>query len=597
MSSSIQVIIGNPPWNVGQKSSAEGFILYNTMQNRIAETYAARSNATNKSCLYDSYKMAIRWASDRPGDQGGIIAFVTSGSWIDAHTDSGLRACLAEEFSSIYVVNLRGNRRKVGAAAKAEGGNIFGIGSRSQVAIILLVRNPAAPHKGCHIFYHEAASALTEDEKLVFLRDSVSINGVDNWRLIRPDRHHDWINPRYPEFLKFKPLVSKDARYGLAEDTIFSFYSIGLKTCRDAYSYSFSKETCIRHAHGMVADYMAAMQDLENTSTNPNMDQIVKRHSSNLKWGKELIQDLCRKKQVMYSEDQLRRINYRPFIKQYGYIDHILSNRTTQIDFISPIEGIENRVICFPELGPITPFSTIIANAVPDGGILSKIQCMPRYTYRRHSGSPLFAEAKGIRRMDNIADSALDHFQAHYQNPSITKDAIFDYVYGILHSPIYRKQFQNNLCKELPRIPLAPNFLAFRVAGATLSDLHLGYESCAEYPLKIIFTGTGKPQSHHYRLTRKAMRFAGNDSSTLIVNKWISLSGIPAIAHEYHVNGRSALGWYMYRYKITRDRKSGITNDPNEWFEKPEDLISAIRRIVTVSVETMRIVNSLPDPF
>ena len=591
----IQVIIGNPPWNAGQKRSAEGTVLYNTMRSRIAETYAARSTVTNKNSLYDSYKMAIRWASDRLGDQGGVIAFVTNASWIDGNADSGLRACLAEEFSSIYVLNLRGNLRTQGKKAQIEGGNVFNV--RVPVAITLIVRNPAVSHKGCQIFYHDIGAALKRDKKLGFLRDTGSIAGINNWQMIGPDRHHDWIKQRNPAFARLMPLGSKEAKAGKANDTIFALYSRGYETCRDAYIYSFGKETCATHARGMVADYSSAQRDFENAGGNLSIDRIIKRHSNHLKWDGDLKNNLCRKKRVTYSGDRIGRLYYRPFVKQYGYVDDIFAHRMGKLDRIFPGKDTANRVICVPGIGSTKPFSVLITDIMPDLELISKSQCFPRYRYQLPSGNTLLTEERGLRRIDNIFDSTLACFHAFYRNTTITKDDIYDYVYGILHAPLYHKRFKADLSKELPRVPLAEGFDAFRKAGAALANLHLGYESCLEYPLDCIFKGRGSPDSHHFRLSRKAMRCAKNDPSILIVNEYISLAGIPSIAHEYQVNGRTPLEWFMDRYKITHDTKSGIVNDPNEWFENPEDLISAIRRIVTVSVETMQIVYNLPDPF
>ena len=593
----IQVIIGNPPWNVGQKISAEGIVLYKAMRSRITETYAARSTATLKNSLYDSYKMAIRWASDRLCNQGGVIAFVTNGSWIDGNADSGLRACLAEEFSSIYVLNLRGNAYTQGERRRQEGDNVFGGGSRAPVAITLLVRNPAAAHEGCQIYYHEIGAALKREAKLEFLRDAGSIAGIDNWQMIRPDKHHDWINQRDPNFAKLMPLGSKAAKAGRADDTIFGLYSRGYATSRDAYTYSFSKRDCAKHARGMVDDYTGALNDLENAVGTPSIDRIIKLHSDECKWDLMLKNNLLRKKRVEYSVDRIWRVHYRPFVKQYGYIDPVLANSKYQQDRIFPGKDTANRVICVPGIGSTKPFSVLITDTMPDVQLIFNSQCFPRYRYQLPSGNTLLTEERGLRRIDNIFDSTLACFQAFYRNTTITKDDIYDYVYGILHAPLYHKRFKADLSKELPRVPLAEGFDAFRKAGAALANLHLGYESCLEYPLDCIFKGRGSPDSHHFRLSRKAMRCAKNDPSILIVNETISLAGIPSIAHEYQVNGRTPLEWFMDRYKITHDTKSGIVNDPNEWFENPEDLMGAIRRIVTVSVETMQIVNNLPDPF
>ena len=182
----------------------------------------------------------------------------------------------------------------------------------------------------------------------------------------------------------------------------------------------------------------------------------------------------------------------------------------------------------------------------------------------------------------------------HYRNNTITKDTIFHYVYGVLHAPRYCEEFANNLSKELPRIPFAPDFQAFTEAGRALGELHIGYESCERYPLNLVFAHEGEPYPRHFRLTEKAMRFADNEKTTLRINEHVSLSGIPAEAHRYVVNGRTPLEWYIDRYRIKKDKESGIVNDPNGWFEDPRDLVAAIERIVHVSVGSTRIIEGLP---
>ena len=239
----IQVLVGNPPWSAGQRSSADDNpnVDYPELEQRVVDTYAARSTATLKNSLYDTYKMAIRWASDRIGDQG-VVAFVTNGSWIDGNVDSGVRACLAEEFSSIYVVNLRGNQRTQGERSRREGGKVFGQGSRAPVAITVLARNPNAAHEGCRILYRDIGDYLKREEKLGILRDAGSIAGIDDWQEVTPDRHHDWIGQGDEAFQELYPLASKAAKAGKSDEAIFRLYSRGLATSRDAYVYNLSRE-------------------------------------------------------------------------------------------------------------------------------------------------------------------------------------------------------------------------------------------------------------------------------------------------------------------------------------------------------------------
>ena len=294
-------------------------------------------------------------------------------------------------------------------------------------------------------------------------------------------------------------------------------------------------------------------------------------------------------------------------------------------------------------VGSTKPFSVLVTDMLPDLELVSKGQCFPRWRYERRiassasrergqpsrspSSSPtecptstssssdsasrdgsfrrrggVFNEAAGtlfeteLERVDNITDEALGRFRAQYRDGSITKDAIFDYVYGVLHAPTWRERFRNDLTKELPRVPFAREFHAFAEAGRELTALHLGYETCAEYPLELLFDGDGEPDPSHFRLGTKAMRFTDRDEKTVLrVNDHIRLAGIPPEAHEYVVNGRSPLGWFIDRYKVKQDKRSGIVNDPNGWWADPRDLVVAIRRIVRVSVETVRIVNGLPN--
>ena len=718
----IQVIVGNPPWSAGQRSAADDNpnVGYPEMEKRIAETYAARSTVTNKNSLYDTYKMAIRWASDRIGEQG-VVAFVTNGSWIEGNVDGGVRACLAEEFSSVYVLNLRGHTWKGGERGRAEGGPVFGKGSSATVGVVLLVRNPNASHDGCRILYRDIGDYLKREEKLAIVQAARSIAGVDDWQEITPDRHHDWIGQRDEAFQQLYPMGSKDVKAGKGDRAIFKLFSRGLATGKDAYVYNFSRESSATNARKMVDAYQEA---LRTRKEHPEyaIPEIIKKHSSNVHWDRELKNNLRRGKKAAYSSDIIQPSQYRPFVKQYGYVDYLFIQMKYQQDRIFPLSigtkpdmtygrhiipdnrttgqpdnrttgqpdnrttgqpdnrttgqpdnrttgqpdnrttgqpdnrttgqpdnrttgqpAPRNRAIGIPTLGDAKPFSCVMVDLLPDLNVMTGSQWFPRYRYERRIASSAFPEsgptnpsrsssptacptsissssgsaspagsipARGgifddadlfptaLERVDNITDAALQAFRAHYADETIAKDDIFDYVYGVLHAPAYRKRFANDLSKALPRIPMAPDFHAFAEAGRTLAALHLGYETCEEYPLELISSVSGALQPHHFRLGTRAMRFANKQERTeLIVNEHIRLGGIPPEAHEYVVNGRTPLEWFIDRYKITTDKRSGIVNDPNGWFSQPEDLIAAIRRIVHVSVQTTGIVKGLPAPF
>ena len=379
----IQVIVGNPPWSVGQRSSADDNpnLDYPEMEQRISETYAAASTATLKGSLYDSYKMAIRWASDRVGEQG-LIAFVTNGSWIDGKADSGIRACFAREFSSIIVVNLRGNQRTQGERSKMEGGKIFGQGSRAPVAITFLIRNPNRKNLNCEILYHDIGNYVKREEKLSMLEKARSIAGIERWETITPDEHHDWMNKRDAEFQKLFAIGTKDAKAGRSSDAVFRLYSRGYATSRDAYTYNFSREACRVNARAMVTEYMNAVKAYKREHSNGvDTDNIATRFSQNLRWDRELKLNMKRGKTSMFSESRIWQTMHRPFVKQNCYIDYVLVNNKYQMDRIFPAKGTRNRAICVPGTGSKKPFSTLMVDSMPDLGILEATQCFPRYVY------------------------------------------------------------------------------------------------------------------------------------------------------------------------------------------------------------------------
>ena len=484
-------------------------------------------------------------------------------------------------------------------SSRREGGKVFGSGSRAPVAITILAKNPKAEHDGCNIRYRDIGDYFNREEKLAALREAQSISGFNDWQTITPDKHHDWIGQRSDAFVQFYPMGSKDTKVGKADDAIFKLYSLGLNTSRDAYIYNFSHDACTENALKMTQNYLNALKAIE---ANPKRtaDEVAGLHATNIKWEGNLKDNLKRKKKTVFNEDYIRKVAYRPFVAMNGYVNYTFMARKAQMDQIFPDSSSETRVICVPSIGSKKPFSALMTDTMSDLHFNAFSQCFPRYRYRKpEDASDTTDTLQGIEdepdRIDNISDTALRAFREHYRDDAITKDAIFDYVYGILHAPSYREEFANDLSKMIPRIPFAPDFHAFAEAGKALAALHLGYETYKQYPLCIEFAPEAEPQPKHFRLGEKAMRFTDKETkTTLIINEHIRLSGIPEKAHRYVVNGRTPLEWFIDRYKITRDKESGILNDPNGWFENPPDLVTAIERIVYVSVESTRIIEGLP---
>ena len=603
----IQVIVGNPPWSASQRSSTDDNpnVEYPELEKRVSETYVERSTATLRNSLYDTYKMALRWASDRiqyPEQNQGIVAFVTPASWLTGIVDAGIRACLSEEFSSIYVLNLRGDARSSRSQSRSEGEGVFRNATRSPVAITILVKNPNATHAGCQIHYRQTGDALKREEKFREMREAKSIYGFRDWQLIIPDKRHDWIQQRSNAFANFYPLGTKEVRVRRVDNAIFKLFSNGSKTGRDAYIYNFSRDACAENAKRMVQNYLNAIAELEeDPKLLPN--QVAPRHVSNITWDSDLENNLRHRKRTEYDESYIRTVALRPFIATNCYMDYTFIQRQNQMHRIFPENNSENRVICVPGIGNKNPFSVLMTDKIPDLGFNNACQCFPRFRYQEPVSPRLTMGVESTERVqeriDNISDTALRVFQEHYHDDTITKDAIFNYIYGILHAPSYRESFAYDLSKELPRIPFAPDFYTFVEAGTSLATLHLNYETCEQYPhLRVEPLNNNlfwEERPEHFLLETRAMRFADrNTKDTLIINEHVLLSGIPGEAHRYIVNDRTPLEWFINRYKITPPhRNNGILNDANDWFENPRDLITAIERIVYVSVESTKIIEKL----
>ena len=350
------------------------------------------------------------------------------------------------------------------------------------------------------------------------------------------------------------------------------------------------------------------MRHFSELEDNPELtlDEVTKWHNSHIYWDGDLKKRLKQRKETEYDENHIRNVLYRPFVATNCYADNLFVQRKAQMYRIFPESSSENRMICVPGKGSTNPFSVIMVDTMPDVGFNEAAQCFPRWQYLKLSeesagSESLFNVDDSPERIDNISDTALQAFCKHYRDDTISKDDIFDYVYGILHAPSYRKEFANDLSKMLPRIPYAPDFTAFAEAGYKLADLHLNYETCEQYPLKVEFPNMSSPPTdlenadpNLFLLTEKAMRYGPDMKRSLDINTHVRLSGIPEDAYRYVVNGRSPLEWFIDRYYIKTDKDSGIVNDPNGWFDDPRDLVTAVKRVVYVSVESTRIIDQLP---
>lgn len=618
----IRVIVGNPPYSIGQKEESEGTkrVAYPGLDDRIRSTYAGRSEAALAKGLYDPYILAIRWATDRIGD-AGIIGFVTNAGFIDARTADGLRKCLAEEFSSIHVFHLRGLRgqKTSGERAKKEGGQIFGVGSSAAIAITLLVKNPHASEHG-RIFFHDIGDYLSREDKLEKIEAYASVGGIpeQDWQRLVPDAHGDWLKQRDDSFGRF--IVLGDKKGDAAK--LFDNFSLGVVTNRDAWAYNASKPKLTANMTGMidfynaeVARFDAAHPGLDTKARQARVDGFINSDPTRISWTRALKQDLGKDRSYAFEAECLVPSLYRPFTKQWLYFNRRFNEMVYQMPRIFPDAKAENLVIGVSAAGEKVGFSALITSSVPSLHLvdIEGSQCFPLYLYdeaARSADDGLFVGQPGTgpRRRDAITDAGLAHFTSAYPGEAISKEDLFHYVYGILHSPDYRQRYADNLSKELPRIPrvrTAQDFWHFSQAGRDLAALHLGYETVAPYPLTLDIKG--QLLEADYRVEK--MKFAKvkdpatgksvNDRSNVIYNNKITLTGIPVAAWDYIVNGKAALDWVMERQGVRVDKASCIVNDANDWaietMGNPKYPLELFQRVVTVSLETQKIVAALPS--
>jgi len=607
----IRVIIGNPPYSSGQESANDNNanVQYPKLDERIRSTYAAKSSATNKNALYDSYIRAIRWSSDRIKDRG-VIGFVTNGGFIEANTADGLRKCLVEEFSNLYVFHLRGNARTSGERRRKEKDNVFGQGTRTPIAVSILVKNPQSAEHG-KIYFHDIGDYLTREQKLETVSELGSIAGISQqagWQAIKPDSFGDWLNQRDPFFNTYMSLGDKKDK---VSGRIFDNYSRGAETGRDSWCYNSSAKKLENNIRSMIDVYNKELARYQKERPS-KIDDLICLDPKQISWTSSLKTALARENELQYDTTKVYSALYRPFSKQCTYFSGDLTHRVGQFTRIFPERDAENLVICL-SLAGTKGFSALLTDTLPDLHLVGDAQCFPLYLYESNEGQPddLLSQRSGTgyERKDAITKEALNHFQSTYPGSTITKEDIFYYVYGLLHSEEYRECYAENLIKQLPRIPRMKryeDFAAFAQAGRDLAALHLNYESVdlnthakLSGPLGLRVTAQGVKGGRDPDFTVTKMKFAKRgDKSKVIYNGKIIIENIPEEAYDYVVNGKPALEWVMERQAVTTDKKSGIVNDANDWaietMGNPRYPLELFLRVITVSLRTQQIVRNLP---
>ena len=608
----IRVIVGNPPYSSRSPNAKNKNLDYPTLDEDIKETYLDKSSSSvNIKNLYDSYVRAIRWASNRI-EERGIVAFVSSASYLDANNMSGLRKCLIEDYSHLYIINLRGDRRTAGEEALREGGEVFGSGSRTPIAITIMVKDPN--HSGdCQIHYHDIGDYLKREKKLDNIEEFGGIEGVNKkWTLIKPNIEGDWINQRDPIFDKFIPLKQNDKKL-INPETIFNISTLGNISYRDVWVYNMSHKELEKNMSSMIDTYNAERERYASIVKNnqsgslPKIEDIIDTNPKKIKWERNLIRDAKKNKSYQFDKSLIREGIYRPFTKQKVYFSRGFTAGTNLIPKFFPTSEHQNVMISVSGVGAKGEFSAIAYQEVPDLNSMTASQCFPLYWYEKNeSDDGIFAQntnsdSEKYIRHDAITDWALETFHNHYNDTTITKEDIFWYVYGVFHSPEYKTRFSTDAKLVLARVPFAKDFKAFCNAGRELGKWHLNYETVEPYPVseeKDLMLDSEVVMNPERFIVRK-MNFGkgkdkGKDKSTIIYNDYLTLHEIPLEAYDYTVSGKPAIEWIIERYQLKKDKETGIVNDPNEWSDDPRYIIDLLKRVIRVSVETVKIVNNLP---
>ena len=570
------VIIGNPPYNVGQVNENDNNKnrKYDVIDGRVRETYSKDSKASSVSKLDDPYVKAIRWASDRIGDEG-IVAFVTNNGFLDNIAFDGMRQHLGQDFSKIYVLDLGGNVRK-NPKLSGTTHNVFGI--QVGVSINLLVKRKDS--KNTNIFSARVGEEWRKEAKYAYLDEKQHVAQVE-WQIIAPNKKHTWLTEGlHSEFDEFLPLGSKEAKAAQTEvkGVILKNFSLGANTNRDAWVYNFNQNALRENMSRLIETYNTEVERWHQTHTNEKLDNFLLSDDTQIKWSSRLKECLIRGQKATFAEDKILHSLYRPFCSQFLFFDEILTHRQGQFPKIFPTPENDNRVICVKGIGMSQPFFALMVSVIPEVQFTPNGQCFPFYTYNED----------GTNRTENITDWVLTHYRQHYQDNTITKWAIFHYAYGLLHHPGYREKYAANLKRELPRLPMAADFWSFSKSGEKLADLHLNYEHATPYPLKMI-----ENPKVPFSLRVEKMRLS-KDKKKLIYNDFLTLETIPKEVFDYKLGNRSALEWVIDQYRVKVDKRSGIVNDPNR--EEDEGyILELVKKIITVSLETIKVVEGLPN--
>jgi len=570
----ISVIIGNPPYNANQQNwnDFNPNKTYEHIDKRIQDTYIAESTA-QKTKLYDMYARFVRWSSDRiEGD--GVIAFVSNNSFLDTRTYDGFRKTLEKEFNEIYIIDLKGDARKSGELWHKEGGKIFGQKARVGIAIYFLIKKEN--HSGCKIYYTAVDDYLSSKEKINYLNDNKFKDLIHKFKIIKPTATNDWINLGNNQFndyvALYDKLTTKD-KTSKNDKAIFKFVSLGVVTARDEWVYNFSKEN--------LSQRCMLFSDIYNKSIKNRI--AVKDLTDEIKWSRDIVNKYKRNQTIKFDKKKIVETQYRPFVKKYYYSEKIMSDVLTgnhQILYGKNLDE-KNPTICITVHRQV-PFCVQATDILFDLGFGA-----------RDTRSFSLYRFNDDKRIDNITDWALKEFTDYYNDKSITKEDIFYYTYAVLHHPKYVSKFQLNLKRELPRLPFYDYFHQLAKLGKELFDLHLHFETAEPCELKV---KSEKLKVNEPKPKLKADKVANE----IIIDDATTLQNVPQKVWGYKLGNQSAIEWILEQYKEKKIKDKSIAEkiktkefNPYKFSEHKEKVVDLIKRICTVSIKTMEIIEQI----
>ncbi len=583
----IRVIIGNPPYSAGAKSENDNNqnLSHPKLEKLVTEKYGENSTAKVGKATRDTLIQSIRMASDLLKDRG-VIGFVVNGSFIDSKSADGFRKCVAQEFSHLYALNLRGNQRTSGEVSKKEGGKIFDSGSRATIAIVFFVKDKSVPNNT--IFYYEVEDYLKREAKLNLLAGFENLDSV-SFKEITPNDKGDWINQRNDDFEKLIPL-KRDKK--LQNDSIFDINSLGVVSGRDPWVYNFSPNALTLSVQKCIDTYNADLKrfnerfreafkqrtkGIKSADLYKNLnDREITTDKTKIAWTDGLKNKLIKNKNLQESHEKCIRLAlYRPFNKQWLYWDKDWIHRQGKFSKIFPDKSVRNVVINFG-VGNGKDFSALVSDFISDCSLISPTQAYPLYYYDDLGN-----------RYNAISGYALNLFRRHYKDNAIVEEEIFYYIYAIFHHKGYLEKYKNSLAKEAPRIALSEDFKELSVLGKELAKLHLNYEN-GEMHTSVKYTTLMNAEVEGYydvdKMTKKGDR--------ILYNHHITITQIPEKAFKYVVNGKSAIDWVIERYQKTMDKESLIENNPND-YAGGQYVFELLCRVIKLSEKSVDLIEKI----